>query len=439
MNATAHPVIIGTRLVLRVYAAVTMTLGAVLFIFAPFGLDPDLGGVPWLRAALIRIFGSLVVLAGCGGAALSRVEEPEARRSGLKWIGSGHTVVALVLILQQTAVLNAAWAGLAAALAWSFALLLGFAWQFGDGADARFGGLVSIFGEADANARGSLKSRYARGIRLAAAQEERNRLARDLHDSIKQQLFAIQTAAATAQARFDAEPAGSRVALEQIRESTRSAMGEMDAMLQGLRAAPLENVGLVEALKQACEALSFRIGARVDFVPGRIPSSLALPPGAQDAIFRVAQEALANIARHGRASEVRVTLDGNRRDFELTVKDDGAGFDQKEPPRGQGLANMRARAAEYGGHLELLTEPGHGTRVRLTIALTGPDPSDAKSYGWRALVFGGMGIFVLFVTLRLGGGQALIVNGPLALVILAQGAINAVAWHRVRKSGEVRR
>ena len=63
-------------------------------------------------------------------------------------------------------------------------------------------------------------------------------------------------------------------------------MGEMDAMLQGLRAAPLENVGLVEALKQACEALSFRIGARVDFVPGRIPSSLALPPGAQDAVFR---------------------------------------------------------------------------------------------------------------------------------------------------------
>ena len=93
-----------------------------------------------------------MVLAGCGGAALSRVEGPS---SGLKWIGSGHTVVALVLILQQTAVLNAAWAGLAAALAWSFALLLGFAWQFGDGADARFGGLVSIFGEADANARGA--------------------------------------------------------------------------------------------------------------------------------------------------------------------------------------------------------------------------------------------------------------------------------------------
>ena len=150
--------------------------------------------------------------------------------------------------------------------------------------------------------RGALRSQYAEQIRRAARQEERARLARDLHDAVKQQLFVIQTAAATVQARFENDPVGARQSVDHIRTAAREAVVEMQALIEQLQAAPLENVGLAEALKKQCEALGFRTGARIDLAVGELPRSDALPPGAHEAIFRTAQEALANIGRHARAT-----------------------------------------------------------------------------------------------------------------------------------------
>lgn len=93
---------------------------------------------------------------------------------------------------------------------------------------------------------------------------------------------------------------------------------------------------------------------------GKLPPSEALAPGAQNAIFRVAQEALANVGRHARAASVLVTLGGADGRAELRVQDDGAGFDPNQAPRGMGVANMRARAREFGGKLELASRPGAG-------------------------------------------------------------------------------
>ena len=386
MSDTLHPVHIDTRIVLRVYAAAMLTMGALLVLWGPLLFGTDLGGIPWVKAALVRILGSVAVAAGCSALALGIVPEPEWRRQGLLWLVIGHAVVAVVAIVQYVAIPDVPVAAAVSTLALSAALLLFVAWYYGDCADGRFGRMISIFGDTAAPSTRHLRSEYERGIRQAAAQEERHRLARDLHDSVKQQLFAIHTGAATAQARFDVEPAGARQALTQVRESARQAMSEMEAMLHGLRAAPLENVGLVEALKQACEALAFRTGSRVEFVPGELPSSEALPPGAQDALLRQAQEALANVARHARASHVRVTLGGTRRELELVVKDDGAGFEQSERAQGQGLSNMRARAEECGGRMEIASRPGGGTCIRMTIPATAPDRADAKTYGWRALL-----------------------------------------------------
>lgn len=103
-----------------------------------------------------------------------------------------------------------------------------------------------------------VRSRDEQRIRDAAAQEERNRLARDLHDAIKQQIFAIQTSAATAETRFDADPAGAREAVAHVRQSAREAMAEMEAMLDHLRVVPLENAGLVEAIRKQAEARAAR-------------------------------------------------------------------------------------------------------------------------------------------------------------------------------------
>ena len=365
MSDTLHPVHIDTRAVLRGYAAFMLTAGGLAIFWGPLWFGTDLGGVPWLQAALIRILGSVAVAAGCSAVALGNVPEPEWRRQGLLWFAIGHGVVAAVAFIQQQAIPGVTVAAAFSTLALTAALLLSLAWQFGEGADGRFGRMLSIFGDATASSTQRLRSDYERGIREAAAQEERHRLARDLHDSVKQQLFAIHTGAATAQARFDAEPAGAREALAQVRDSARQAMSEMEAMLHGLRAAPIENVGLVEALKQSCEALAFRTGALVEFIPGELPSSEALPPGAQGrGGVRVAQEALANISRHARAGHVSVTLGGSRRELKFAIRDDGAGFEQSGTVRGQGLLNMRARAAECGGrdgdHQSVRPRPASG-------------------------------------------------------------------------------
>jgi signal transduction histidine kinase len=265
--------------------------------------------------------------------------------------------------------------------------------------------LTSLFGSDNPDSADQLRSQYERQIREVARQEERNRLARDLHDSIKQQVFVIQTAAATAQARFDGDPAGAKLALEQVRGSAREAMTEMQVMLDQLRAVPLENAGLVESLKKQCEALGFRTGARVEFKLGDLPPTEALPPGAHEAILRAAQEALANVGRHARADSVLVSLGSPRGQFELRVQDDGGGFDPNRSSRGQGIANMRARAEEFGGKFELISQPGNGTSVVLSIPYTAFETP--REYRRRAVTWGILLVVsILVVAGTKSGGMA---------------------------------
>lgn len=239
----------------------------------------------------------------------------------------------------------------------------------------------------------NLRSVYEEQIRAAAGQEERNRLARDLHDSIKQQIFAIQTTAAAAQARFDTDPTGARAAIESVRSSAREAMAEMEAMLDQLRAAPLESVGLVEALRKQCEALQFRTGAVVTLDVGEMPAPDKLPPGAAQSILRIAQEALANVARHARATEVKVSLNTSEGNCVLKVKDNGSGFVPGEASQtGMGLSNMRARAAEQGGKLTINSNPREGTRLLATIPLTRPEDEEAIDKARKASLLAGITI-----------------------------------------------
>ena len=365
----------GTALVFWVYATLAWAGGFTLCAWGPMWLGTDLPGLPFGKAALVRLAGAAIMAAGCFAAAMAQVADEDERRHGMLWFGIAHSILWMTAFIQQQAIWNSPLADQALFLL----LILTFGFLFFCQLDrsavrARLEqevGLQTLFGVSRL-VRQSGASRREREIREAASREERNRLARDLHDSIKQQLFAIQTAAATAQTRFEPDPDGARGAIAQVRTSAREAMTEMEVLLDQLRAAPLENVGLVEALKRQCEAVGFRTGAKVEFTLGELPPNSTLPPGAQQALFRVAQEALANVARHARATHLEVALASVEGRLKLTVEDDGTGFDPGHADAGMGIRNMRERAAEFGGVFELASSPGGGTRLSAAIPFTSP-------------------------------------------------------------------
>lgn len=215
------------------------------------------------------------------------------------------------------------------------------------------------------------RQRMVEQIGFAAAQEERNRLARDLHDSIKQQLFSISASAAAAQVHWQSDPTGAQQALADVQQSAKAAMVEMDAMLQQLSPSPVATVGLVDALRQQGEALEYRTGAQVSMALDQLPTPDQLPVGVQETLFRVTQEALSNVARHARATNVRIRLEllNEEMMLALEVSDDGQGFQMEGVKQGMGLTNLATRAESLGGRAEIRSKIGHGTTVRVEIPL----------------------------------------------------------------------
>jgi signal transduction histidine kinase len=210
----------------------------------------------------------------------------------------------------------------------------------------------------------------------SAAQQERNRLARELHDSIKQQIFGISMGAAAAQARWDGDPQGAATALEDVQRNAQEAMVQMNALLQQLSPTPLEKVGLSQALRDQCQAFGYRTGAEVQIIFGDLPADDRLHPGTQESLFRIAQEALSNVARHARAGQARLFLglSGPDGPLVLEVRDDGQGFEPEAvqsgmgPHQGMGLGNIRQRVLALGGEVEIDSTPGQGTSLRASIS-----------------------------------------------------------------------
>src|SRR5258708_3282112 len=171
------------------------------------------------------------------------------------------------------------------------------------------------------------REKVLRQVSEQAAADTRVRLAQDLHDSIKQQLFSIAVSTAAAQARWETDPDAARLAVVDAQRSARQAQVEMSALLQDLRPLPLDGTGLSEALDEQCEALGYRTGAEVNLDLRRAPLNYSdYPQGIAEALFRITQEALANIARHARAKHVTVRLAQIADAIELEVRDDGQGF-----------------------------------------------------------------------------------------------------------------
>jgi signal transduction histidine kinase len=400
MSEAWRPEAIDSRLVLHVYACVAIPAGIVGYMW------PILIGAG--MTVNFRTLAAGVAAVGCCAAGLTAIEDPVARRRGLLGFAHAHILFGTLLIAQSIGGGLPAWPASVAGAPLTLGLVLMYLALTGPGSDFS-APLPAVFDDKTMagittfvlrNKRtiSHLRSEYEHQLKLAARQEERARLARDLHDAVKQQLFVIQTAAATAQARFDTDAGGARVAVDQVRSAARDAMTEMEAMLDQLQAAPLENAGLVASIRKQCEALGFRTGAQVTFELGTLPPDSAADPGTRQAIYRVAQEALANVARHSRAQNVTVSLGSHDGHLVLTVKDDGSGFEPRQNRSGMGMANIAARTTEVGGNLEVMSAPNHGTTLRLAVPL--PQHNRLGPYARRATVWALILIGAVYLVLR---------------------------------------
>jgi signal transduction histidine kinase len=365
----SHPMPIETKLVLRTYAAVTAILGVVLFAGnVGVGLGAQLqpaflivhptAASPWGQYVVPRIVGSVLLMAALIAMAFARIEDAEARRQSLNRFAVAHVVFGVLYSGIASAFLGSM---LPDAFIWS-PLIVGIVLSSFAIVNAQSQPAGHLSGDA-------LRSQYEAHIREAGRREERARLARDLHDAVKQQLFAIQTAAATVEARLDTDQTGARAAAGTVRASAHEALVEMDTLIDQLQSPPMEHTGFVDALRNQCEALGYRTGAHVSLTIGELPSSTALPPGAYEALYRFAQEALHNVGRHARASKVLVFFGVCAGRLELSIADNGAGFTVSEQRAGMGRGNMEARAQELGGECVLTSTLGSGTTVQCVVPL----------------------------------------------------------------------
>jgi two-component system nitrate/nitrite sensor histidine kinase NarX len=204
---------------------------------------------------------------------------------------------------------------------------------------------------------------YARAQEVAAL-EERARLARELHDSVTQTLFSASLIAEVLPRLWRSDPEAGRLRLEDVRVLTRGALAEMRTLLLELRPAALTDAKLSDLLRQLAEALAGR---------KKLPVALAidgdecpLPADVQVALYRVAQEALNNSVRHARATRVEVRLRCRGDAVELTIGDDGRGFEAGRVGSDHfGLRIMGERATAVGAALAIESRPGQGTQVQV--------------------------------------------------------------------------
>lgn len=220
---------------------------------------------------------------------------------------------------------------------------------------------------AVANAR---LTNYVATLEELTISRERNRMARELHDTLAHTLSALSVHLETMRAYWQVDPATARQLLDQARDVTRSGLQETRQALKSLRATPLDDLGLLAALRRMADELAQRANLQLELdLPPELP---ALPQAVEQCLYRVAQEASSNVAYHANAHTltVRITCDGG---LTLLVADDGCGFETEHVVTSghYGLAGMRERAMLVGGKLRIASRPGQGTRVELVIDAQG--------------------------------------------------------------------
>ena len=218
---------------------------------------------------------------------------------------------------------------------------------------------------ADQAATAAANCRLLAAAREKVTLEERQRLARELHDSVSQSLYALQLGATMARDRLDQVPVGIAQPIDYVLRLAEASQAEMRALIFELRPKALETEGLVAALNRQIEAIRARHGIAGQTIATPEPE---LPIEVKEALHRIGQEALWNTVKHARARRVDVRLKASKDTVVLEIADDGVGFDPNGSfPGHLGLRSMHERATGVGGSMEVLSGRGRGTRVVVRV------------------------------------------------------------------------
>jgi signal transduction histidine kinase len=216
----------------------------------------------------------------------------------------------------------------------------------------------------------------SRGRIVAAREEERRRLRRDLHDGLGPTLAAVGLKLDLARERAASDSSGLADLLDEIRTDVRSVISDVRRLARELRPLTLDSLGLAGAIGQ--QALALGGGSGPSIVVDIDESLPALPAAVEVVAYRIATEAMANVVRHAEASTCIVRLAVDRDGLIVEVSDDGRGIDPAAD-EGVGLRSIDERAAEVGGEVDLLARPGGGTIVRARLPLSGDDRKDRET------------------------------------------------------------
>ncbi len=216
---------------------------------------------------------------------------------------------------------------------------------------------------AEANVR---LARYAATLEGVAAERERSRLSHELHDTLAHGLSSLAVQLEAMGALWSTQPERARAMLDDALTVTRTALSDSRRAIKALRARPLDDMGLAPALRQLAESAASRHGLALALT---LPATVdGLSSDAEHAVYRIASEALSNIVRHARARRLTMSLVVDAPQIQLTIADDGCGFDTslRADDGHFGLYGMHERARAIGAELVVASKPGEGTTLRLT-------------------------------------------------------------------------
>jgi signal transduction histidine kinase len=208
---------------------------------------------------------------------------------------------------------------------------------------------------------------YASTLEQLATTRERNRLARELHDTLAHTLSGLSVQLETIKAYWDVDHKMAQSSLEKSIAVAHSGLEETRRALKALRASPLDDLGLEQAIKTMVEGIAIRANLALELsITDKLP---VLSPDVEQCVYRVAQEAVTNVVNHANAKTLTVKLESQNGKTTLIVHDDGSGFDMEKIDKSGkfGLIGIQERAQLVGGILDITSKPGQGTTVQLTV------------------------------------------------------------------------
>jgi signal transduction histidine kinase len=207
---------------------------------------------------------------------------------------------------------------------------------------------------------------YVATLEQLTISRERNRLARELHDTLTHTLSGVAVQLEAVDSLWASDREQAYHILQSSLKTTRSGLTETRKAIQSLRATPLDDLGLVQAIREYTEEVARREGFQLHL---ELPKGIdGLPAGVEQCFYRIGQEAIENTAKHSQAKSVWVRLDRSTSELLMEIKDDGTGFDIQAVEAGRhfGLQGMRERAQIIGATLEISSRPGEGAHLKLS-------------------------------------------------------------------------